>query len=203
VHFGLSIVRDLQFSPRFLLILLIPAILVALEVLRLVSRTIASSGTRGLPGRTANGFVRPTGIRRGLANSVWVIGGAALVFGLALPLRTYYTMPKQAYTAAIAYVQSIRAHDQLVVSIHTNEQGFLYYGAAFGDALVYARTVEALEAAQAQAGEHGTILVTSLERGLSLDVPDLWAMIQQQYEQVARFPGSVGDGDMRVYIERR
>jgi len=52
------------------------------------------------------------------------------------------------------------------------------------------------------AGTRGAILVTSLERNLSVDVPDLYARIQADWQIESRFRASVGDGDLRVYTRK-
>jgi len=88
-----------------------------------------------------------------------------------------------------------------VIAIDSTEQGFRYYGGSLGDDLVYVRTVEAFDQALALAGTRGAILVTSLERNLRVDVPDLYARIQADWQIESRFHASVGDGDLRVYMQ--
>ncbi len=185
LHFTLSAVRELVFSPRFLLVLLIPFILISLEVIRLIVQWLEHRVKATTP-------VSPL---------IWVIGVAAMLGALAFPLSTYYAFPKQPYTATIAHIETIRTTDQLVIAIDSTEQGFRYYGGSLGDNLVYVRTVEAFDQALALAGTRGAILVTSLERNLRVDVPDLYARIQADWQIESRFHASVGDGDLRVYTQ--
>ena len=191
IHFAFSIVQGLAFSPRFLFVLLIPAILVGIEAIRLIA---------GVFYRPDSNITQKHEGAKLINRLVWIVGTLGLIGVLALPLRNYYDVPKQPYRTAIAYIESMRDTNQLVVAVDVTEQGFRYYGGAIADDVVYVRSVEALDQAIAQAGERGTIVVTTLERGLAISAPDLYARIHADWVQAARFRASVGDGDIYVYV---
>jgi 4-amino-4-deoxy-L-arabinose transferase-like glycosyltransferase len=183
------IVRHLSASPRFFLIGLPLAILaVVLGVAGVV---------RALLGRRWGGLAT----RRGLVAAVALLAVASVA---ALP--AYYRMPKQAYRAALAYVRAERAPDDVIVLVHTAEQGFRFYagraGLREGRDFVVVRTVGALDTAVATFGARHLRPVTTFRRALRLGEPALYARLEAGWIPGRRFPGTVHDGTIAVWEPR-
>jgi hypothetical protein len=126
---------------------------------------------------------------------------------LALPLASYYGVPKQTFREAVAYAVAQR-RDGVVVPIYTAQMGVRYYGVQHpsvtalveGDTVRYARTAQAL--ARIVRAENGRplVLVTTFPRALRLGRPQLDAMVKAGWHPVETFRASVGDGDVTVWL---
>lgn len=200
VHFAFALIGGLTFSPRFFLILLFPAILIALETFLVVGAFVA---------RRAIGITNPLPSR--LAAAIPVAGVIAVCAVFMFPLRTYYTIPKQSYTAPVEYI--LAEHPgTTVIALHLVEAGIRYYVDAHpvvepmplveGVNLFHVRSVEELDATLASAESSGedVVLITTLERNLGLEYPDLAARLYADYVVERVFPGSIGDGNVKVWV---
>lgn len=193
LHFALSATRGLVFSPRFFLVLLFPVILIALESLRLVVEWI----TRAISGRIKQPHVLPA--------LIGGVGVAAMIVVFVLPLRYYYTVPKQPFTASLAYAESLRDSGQPIIALDLMELGYRFYGTdnpdftglMAGRDIYFIRDMAEYEAARAAGG---AILVTTLERNARLNNPALYARILTEWTRIETFGGSVGDGQITVWI---
>ncbi|GEM_PF-1448799 len=192
VHFIFCAVRGLVYSPRFMLILIFPAILVALEILRLVGDWLAK---------------RLKDDRR-VSAAVQFAGVIAVCAGFALPLTTYYRYPKQPNLQTIAYLESIRQNDEAILSIDLMEAGFRYYvtdvperttGWIEGEDIFYVRSIADWDAAMAIIGDRPVFAVSTLERNMRLDEPALWERLNAEYTRLIKFPATVGDGDIWIW----
>jgi mannosyltransferase len=183
------VARGLTLSPRFFVLALPLAILVAVQAIVSVSDLVARS------------------LKRGPAFGWWLSTVAVLLLGAAsaTALPRYYRVPKQAYRASLAHVESARQPNGLVVEIHYAEAGFDYYrrreGMQGSPDYLQARTVPALDAILAAYPDRPVWLLTTFPRALRIDVPDLDARIKRDFEVDRRFPGTIGDGD--IYVWRR
>ena len=169
--------RGLAFSPRFLLFLVFPILLVAVEAVAIVARWLAS-----LRGTSESG-------RRGLE----VAGLALAAVALALPLLRTAGLDKQPYREALAHARSLRP-DGLVIGIYYAGSGVLYYGvdhpdgAALvpGDTVGVARTLPDLDALLGSSRD--PVLVTSQESLLRDSRPALLARIEREFVPAGDLP---------------
>jgi mannosyltransferase len=198
LHVAFVVVRGLVFSPRFLVALAFPAMLVAVETVRVLARSA---------GRLAERRGRDAG-RVGAV--VQVAGGVLLCAALALPLVAYYDLPKQAYRDAVRYAEQVRGPDGIVVPVYTAQSGVRYYGVEHpdgpplveGETVRYARTARALEDLADQEAGRRLVLVTTFERAMRRGRPRLDHAVWAGWRPVRVFRGSVGDGDVTVWLPR-
>jgi hypothetical protein len=131
---------------------------------------------------------------------------ALLAVASVAALPAYYRMPKQAYRAALAYVRAERGPDDVIVLVHTAEQGFRFYAARAGlregRDFVVVRTVGALDTAVATFGARHLRPVTTFRRALRLGEPALHARLEAGWLPERRFPGTVHDGTIAVWEPR-
>jgi hypothetical protein len=198
LNLAFVVARGLVFSPRFLLALLLPALLVAVETIRIGARWAARRAAR-------------SGRDPGRASTAVQLGAATVLCAmLALPLAATWGIPKQPYREAVAFARERRG-EGVVVAVFTAQAGVRYYGVARapGDSLVpgvslrTARSAAALRAIRDQAGDRPLVLVTTFHRALAVGRPRLDAMVRRDWVEAARFRGSVGDGDVAVWVPRR
>lgn len=183
----------LTVSPRFFLLALPVAILVAMEVLN----TFVDAAWRLLGAR-----------RSGDALPVWSsLGPPALISALLLvPLARYYTIPKQPYRASAEYLQRERGPEDLVVFVHLTETGYRYYGPRFGfhegNSCAYLRSRAALDDIVRSRTRGRILLVTTFPRALRLEYPDLASSIDEGWQVERVFPATIGDGEISVWKPR-
>lgn len=145
------------------------------------------------------------------SNADRVRSGLGLVVGLATAgaswatLRPYYRHPKQDFRGAIRYVEQVRRPQDLTLAIYLTKAGFRHYGPSLG--LVEGRdfavvqSVEEIERVRSERPGASLLAVTTLARATRLDTPDLQGYIERHFRPVRRFPGTLGDGDVTVWVE--
>ncbi len=183
--------RDLVFSPRFFILALPLAVLVAIQ---------------GLDNLT---FYVARLLKRSQSFAIWSSVGLVILLSILslTSLPSYYTTPKQAYRSSLTYVEKNRQPQDMVIVIHLAESGYRYYGEQYGiregQDYFYVRSVAALDQVLSQnAGRHSWLVVT-FPRALRISLPDLDARIQQDWVVAQEFPGTVGDGDITIWRERQ
>lgn len=123
-----------------------------------------------------------------------------------VPLRHYYSVPKQAYRASIQYLEAERKPDEIVIVIHLAELGYRYYGQRFGlkegEDYFFVRSVQALDAVLSAQSTKRSFLVTTFPRALRLSYPDLDARIAKNWQVLRTFPATIGDGEISVWKQR-
>jgi mannosyltransferase len=137
----------------------------------------------------AAGFVWSSERRR-----VEVAAMTMVVLASALPLRAYYAMPKQDFLGAIEVVDRLGQEGDARVGVHLAGNVLTrYYDVGF-------TSVHSVgELREQELGSARVWLVTTLERLLLADQPELHEYIRQNYRRVHVLPGSLGDGSMRIY----
>jgi mannosyltransferase len=188
---GLLAARGLTFSPRFFLIGLPLAFLSTMSAAEVV---VALARRKFRLGQRSGG---------------WMIVALAIcvsaVFAASLP--RYYRTPKQPYRAAVAYLErSLRPGDAAVV-IYVAESGFRYYvereRVRDPNAYHYVRTTAALDSIMTEKQGGRILLATTLPGILRQYLPDLFRRISECCEVVRVFPGTLGDGDITIWEQRR
>jgi hypothetical protein len=181
--------RGLSASPRFFLLgLPLADLAVVLGIGGLVTAAARRRWSAGKSDRVAVGIV------------------AVLALASLAALPRYYRTPKQAYRATLDYLAERRAPGDVIVLIHTAEQGFRFYasraGLIEGEDFVVVRSVDALdEVVRAHGAEHA-LLVTTFRRALQTGEPALYARIEAGWSPGRRFPGIVHDGTIAVWEPR-
>ena len=193
------VVRGLAFAPRFLLFLAFPAILAAVETVRLVAGWVIRVAAKGDVTR------RPRSLQ-----AVQVLGIVLAAGVLAAPLVGYYRIEKQPYQAALARAATLRPSG-VVIAADNMEQGVLYYGIehpgtrkalAPGVDVFFVRSATALDSALTAAAGRTPVVLTTLDRALRTGRPLLYARIRAHWEPAARLSGSIGDGGITIWLPR-
>ena len=118
----------------------------------------------------------------------------------------YYSTPKQAYRASIEYVESERTRGEPVIVVDLAEQGYRYYGDLMGTRqdhdYYFVQSVEELDEVLSTSSSEESYVVTTLPRFLRLRKPELDARINQDWQVIRSFPGTIGDGQISVWASR-
>lgn len=192
LHVTVVIVRGLAFSPRFLLFLAFPAILALVETLRLLAAWL----------------LRLTA--RARWSTALQVAGALLAGAiLAAPLVHYYGVEKQPYREALARATELRPGG-VVLAVDTMKQGALYYGIehprgkplVLGKTLFIVRSVAALDDALAASKGDPSVVLTTLDRVLRVGRPRLYQRIRRGWSPTETLPGSIGDGEIRIWLQK-
>jgi mannosyltransferase len=119
---------------------------------------------------------------------------AGVVMAAALPLASYYRVPKQDFQGAMDRVAVLAGDGDGRIAVHYAARGICgFYRAGFQD-------VQALADLEAQEKKGRRLwVVTTLERFLAAEAPALHAHIQSSYRRVAVLPGTVGGAEMNIY----
>ena len=190
---SMVLLGGLTVSPRFFVLSLPLVILVGVNVVHALVRV---AWARLAPGRA-------TGPVAAWLSVTPVVLGSAL---LLIPLLDYYGVPKQPYVASAEYVSRERGPDDLVVVVHLAETGYRYYGPRFGlddqRRCAYLRSKAALDAVVRSHTKGRVLLVTTFPRLMRMEFPDLSERIAQGWVVGRVFRGTIGDGDVTVWIPR-
>ena len=187
---GLVALRSLAASPRFFLLGLPLADLAAVLGVFAVVEYALRFGNR----------LRSPAVASAIA------GGMILLVALAsvMSLPAYYRTPKQAYRATLDYMRAENRPGELIVLVQNAEQGFRFYSERAhlieGRDFVALRTLPALE--KARAAGRSLVIVTTLERSLVLEQPDLYSRIVEGWAPVRSFPATIHGGEIRVWRAR-
>lgn len=118
----------------------------------------------------------------------------AIVLASALPLRTYYRIPKQDFLGAAAEVERLTRPGDSRVAVQLVDRAInLYYRRNW----LPAESVEDLVAIERRGGR--IFAVTTLERLLEIEDPALASRLRSDYQRIATFAGTVGDGAVHIY----
>jgi mannosyltransferase len=184
-------VRHLSASPRFFLLGLPLAAFAVVLGLNEFARVSVTRIARAGPG------VAPR-----LAGAA--IGILAMASLAALP--RYYSVPKQPYRAAVAYARQHRTPGDVIVLVYTSEPGFRYYAAGTGlqegRDFVAVQSVAALNEVVRANGAGHLMMITTFQRALLLELPQLYARLQAGWAPAKEFPATVHDGAITVWLPR-
>jgi len=185
------IINHLIVSPRFFLLALPLAIMSVVQGLYSCTQFVA-----GILGKSADSFSPK------LAALLVLVGCTIAV----IPLRHYYTVPKQAYRTSIRYLEAERKPDEIVIVIQLAEAGYHYYGRRLGlkegEDYFFVRSVQALDEVLSTHSGKRSFLVTTFRRALRLSYPDLDARVAKNWQVVRTFPATIGDGEISVWKPR-
>lgn len=124
----------------------------------------------------------------------------------ALSLPRYYAVPKQPYRQTLRYVESVRHPDDLVMVVHPARYGVRFYGERMHLPLardyVYVRDVPMLDSVLARRGTRRILLITTLERGATIERPEFMARLRAAWTRDTSFDATIGDGQLSVWSEK-
>jgi len=185
------LLQGLSFSPRFFLLGLPLAILVAVQGIENIAEFAAKFVSGNAPALSSR-----------LATAIVIVG----CVGSLVSLRNYYSIPKQNYLASLQFIESERKPDEKIIAVHLTETGYRFYANHFGlkEGVDFfsVRSIEAFDEILMSHGERVTFLVTTFPRALRLSYPELDARISREWTQVHTFPGTIGDGEVSVWKRR-
>jgi hypothetical protein len=168
--------------PRFYFSLIGFAILFVVRGLVVVPRWLLAR----LPEGSAGANIR---LARGLSTALATI----LIVGSAFSLVRNYRYPKQDFESAIQFVDAERQNGDPVVTAGATTFPILEYYAEPWE------SVDSAEQLQAICSRGRPVwVVTTFPRYLESWRPSLAAMIQEKFEIIRVFPGTVGGGDIYV-----
>ena len=179
-------------SPRFFILAVPLAFLVAVESLDLVARLLA---------RPVDAGRRPR-VRGTLAAAGVVVCALALSFGLP----RYYAVPKQSFRAAIAAFAARSRPGDALVAVYQADRGFDYYTRRLAlprtNWYYSTRTVTGFDSLGTALGGRRVYLATTFERAFKLESPDLWKLVEDGWKPVERFPATIGYGEITLWAPK-
>jgi hypothetical protein len=126
---------------------------------------------------------------------------AAIAATLTVPslalLAGNYAHPKQDFPSAVALVEAARTPGDVATSTALAAEPLRTYYAPRWPVVQSASELEALLGSASRVW-----LVTAFEGHARRRRPDVMALVDQRFELVGRFPGTLGDGTVRVYRSR-
>jgi hypothetical protein len=127
------------------------------------------------------------------------VGAVGILAGASLWALTFnYRFPKQDYRGALRHVMAVKAPDDQVAAVGLAAVTYRLYYAPW---LRFPQTPDELRALTKD-GRRVWVLLT-LPRDMRLRFPDLTRTIETDFEPVARFRGTLGDGDVTVVRSRK
>jgi hypothetical protein len=192
--------------------LAIIGLFVALGHLNVTPRTFLLALPVGLISAAAGVSMAATWVNRRLGDRAWSRAAVSVVpcvvaGGVSLAaLGRYYAYPKQDFCGAMRFAESQRGPRDVVLAVYLAKCGYLYYGSQFGllegRDYVVVHSVGEIELARRRHPEARFFAVVTLARANRLEYPELDAFIQRRFRVVRRFPGTLGDGEVSVWMER-
>ncbi len=141
-------------------------------------------------------LLRPLGpAMERMAPAAAIAAVSVMILGSAATLPRCYALPKQDFTGARDYAEQHSGAGGTVVAIGTAGQVYSTYFAP------HWRFVEtAAELDRIRRESTGMALVYTLPIELRAFHPEIWKMVEDEFETVKVFPGSLGGGE--VYVSR-
>ncbi len=190
---ALVVVAGWLTSPRFFILVVPLAFLVAVESLDLVARLLSLPVAEGR---------RRSQVRGALAGAAVVVCAAALGFGLP----RYYAVPKQSFRAAIASFNARSRPGDALVAVYQADRGFDLYTRRLGltgqNRFYSTRTVAGFDSLGARLAGRRVLLATTLERAFRVESPELWQRVESGWSRVVTLPATVGDGEISLWEPR-
>ena len=179
-------------SPRFFILVVPLAFLVAVETLDLVATLLARAG------RTDAARARIHGALAAAAVSVCVVA-----LGLGLP--RYYQTPKQSFHAAISAFLTRAAPGDAIIAVYQADHGFDYYSRRLGpDSTRFysTRSTAGLDSLGTRLAGRRVWVATTFERAFRLEEPALWKRVEDGWTRAETFPATVGYGEISLWEPR-
>jgi mannosyltransferase len=131
-----------------------------------------------------------------IANSGVALASLMIIASLITVPRNY-SLPKQNFSGAREFVESNRSPGETIVAVSI---AGLMYGNYFAPQWSVAETSAELENIQQQSEK--VILIYTLSPEIKAFHPDIWSMIERDYEVLKVFPGTLNGGEIYVCEKR-
>lgn len=189
---ALVVVAGWLTSPRFFILVVPLAFLVAVESLDLVARLLARLVDEN----------RRSRVHGALAAAAVAVCAVALGFGLP----RYYAVPKQSFRVAIAAFTATARPGDALVAVYQADRGFDFYTRRLGltgDGRFYStRTVAGFDSLGAQLAGRRVVLATTFERAFKVESPELWRRVEAGWTPIQTLPSTVGYGEITLWEPR-
>jgi hypothetical protein len=123
----------------------------------------------------------------------WTLA-AALIVGSAVPLISYYRLPKQGFQQALAYIERHRAPEDDRLGLTLGGKAARYYDPS---------VVLIEDAAQLhdwiRRSRRPAWIVSTFPAEMQSNAPDLYRWLRTETSDEAEFPGVIGDGTVHVH----
>ncbi len=130
------------------------------------------------------------------ARSLFLVAAAAMILISSVLLARNYRFPKQDFDGALAYVRAESTASDAVVTVGLASMPYtLYFETGWGAV----ETVAELEARRIDAER--TWLVMAFPSRTRRRYPDIAAALERDFALARHFPGTLGDGDVLVYVD--
>lgn len=116
-----------------------------------------------------------------------------VVVASLLSLIPYYRTPKQSYRATLAYIESQKQPEDIIVAVGLASSS---YRALYGPDLLFPETRDELIALEGET--HTTWVIYTFQRDMRIRFGDLYDYLEDNYTLDTTFPGTVGDGTLWV-----
>ncbi len=136
------------------------------------------------------GWVARLPIVRWRAETVGTALMVAVIVGSVLSLPYNYRYPKQDFEGGVAYLEAHRAPDEAVRTIGVTELPYQTYLGLDWPGVANRDELDAVRA------DSSVWLFYAMPRYTVDGFPDVWALIERECDDAARFRGTVGDGDI-------
>lgn len=121
-----------------------------------------------------------------------------MITASTLMLPRVYSAPKQDFAGAADYVERTRNEADAVVSVGLAAEAYRrYYAPVSWKTVDTAAELDAIRASHAR-----TWLVYTLPIQVRAYHPEIWKTVEREFESVAVFPGTLGDGALTVCVNR-
>jgi hypothetical protein len=177
-------------SPRFFILVVPLAFLVAVESLDLVAQRLA---------RLVSGEPARTRVYGALAAGAVAVCAIALSLGL----RWYYAVPKQPFRATIAAFQQKAGPNDALVAVYQADRGFDLYTHRLGltgqNRYFWTRTVGGFDSLGTALAGRRMWVATTFERAFRVEYPTLWSRVENGWTRVQTLPATVGNGEITLW----
>jgi mannosyltransferase len=136
--------------------------------------------------------------RTSVAGTLSLVGGLALIAVSLLTVPRVYRLPKQDYIGARELAEKMRGGGNPIVAVGLAGTA---YGKYYAPQWEIARTGTELETLGTRYS--AITLVYTLPIELKAFHPDLWRVVEDSFEPVAAFPGTLGGGEVYVCRQRK
>lgn len=131
-----------------------------------------------------------------LRHTLTTLGSVTMVGAFLWLLRPNYESPKQDFTGALAYVESIRAPDDLVVTVGLAD---VAYGGYLAPTWTPVKTLTELTAKRST--HRQTFIVIAFPKHMQRKHPDIAHALETEFTQLRRFRGTLAGGDILIFSD--
>ncbi len=120
---------------------------------------------------------------------------------LAMVVRTW-EVPKQPYREALAQLDHMSGPRSTAIAVGVVDRGIAYYWDRVDERpahVEYARTAKAFESVLASHATGRILLVSTFDRALAAEEPELWGLMRDRWRPVMTLPATVRGGELTIW----